>query len=82
VDISTFVTLLVYFFVSFWPVVMVVAVLIGGPLLGCIVFAVVGAIRNGRGQPEETRDVDLDEFFSSQTPVGASAVASGRNDSI
>ena len=65
-------------FVTYWPIVVVVLVLIGGVLLGCVIVAVVGAVRAGVARPEETQDVDIVEFFEEQT---ASAGA-GRNDSI
>ncbi|WP_431220510.1 hypothetical protein [Leifsonia xyli] len=66
-------------FVYFGPLLVVVAVLVGGVLLGCVIVAVVGAIRTGVTPPEETRDVDVAEFFEEQRTA---AVAAGRNDSI
>lgn len=66
-------------FVYFGPFLAVVAVLTGGVLLGCVIVAVVGAVRTGVAPPEETRDVDVAEFFREES---AAAMAAGRNDSI
>jgi hypothetical protein len=79
VDVDTVLLLLFGLFVQFGPFLIIVAVLVGGVLLGCVVVAIVGAVRAGVSKPEETRDVDVAQFFEEQT---AAAAAAGRNDSI
>jgi hypothetical protein len=78
VDIGVLTSLAVWLFVTYWPVVVVVLVLVGGPLLGCVIVAVVGAVRAGVSRPEETEDVDVEAFFEEQKAVAGA----GRNDSI
>jgi len=82
VDVDTLLLLLFGLFVQFGPFLMIVAVLVGGVLLGCVVVAIVGAVRTGVAKPEETRDVDVAQFFEEQTEAAAAAAAAGRNDSI
>lgn len=65
-DLYTLLGALFGLFVYFGPLIAVVAVLIGGVLLGCVIVAVVGAVRTGVSRPEETRDVDVAEFFEEQ----------------
>lgn len=72
-DANLLVTLAVWLFATYWPVFVVAFVLIGGPLLGCVIVAVVGAVREGVSRQEETQDVDVAEFFEEQT------AAAGRN---
>jgi hypothetical protein len=79
VDVNTLVVAALGLLMYFWPVLVVVAVLIGGVLLGCVIVAVVGAVRAGVARPEETREVDIAAFFEEES---AAAVAAGRNDSI
>jgi hypothetical protein len=71
--------------VAFWPVVVigvvVVVVFVGGPLLGCVVFAIAGAAGARVAPSDETQDVDVTEFFGERTTASATATA-GRNDSI
>ncbi|WP_285113824.1 hypothetical protein [Leifsonia sp. fls2-241-R2A-40a] len=76
-DLYTLISLLFGLFVAFGPFLIVVAVLVAGVLLGCVIVAIVGAVRTGTTRPEETRDVDVAEFFEEQT-----AAAASRNDSI
>ena len=68
--------------VAFWPVVVigvvVVVVFVGGPLLGCVVFAIAGAAGARVASSDETQDVDVTEFFEEQ----ATAATASRNDSI
>jgi hypothetical protein len=68
--------------VAFWPVVVigvvVVVVFVGGPLLGCVVFAIAGAAGARVAPSDETQDVDVTEFFEEQ----ATAATASRNDSI
>jgi hypothetical protein len=78
VDLNALWTLAVLLLVTYWPIVVVALVLVGGPLLGCVIVAAVGAVRAGVRRPEETRDVDVAAFFEEQ----AAAVGAGRNDSI
>ncbi|WP_374007642.1 hypothetical protein [Leifsonia sp. LS-T14] len=78
-DVYTLVSLAFGLFVAFGPFLAVVGVLVGGVLLGCVIVAIVGAVRTGVSRPEETRDVDVAEFFEEQS---AAAMAAGRNDSI
>ena len=78
-DVYTVVALVVGLFVAFGPFLAIVAVLIGGVLLGCVIVAIVGAVRTSVSHPEETRDVDVAEFFAEQSDA---AMAVGRNDSI
>ncbi|MDR6612475.1 hypothetical protein [Leifsonia sp. 1010] len=77
-DVDTLLLLLFGLFVQFGPFLIIVAVLVGGVLLGCVVVAIVGAVRTGMSKPDETRDVDVAQFFEEQT----AAAAAGRNDSI
>ncbi|MFP3464505.1 hypothetical protein [Leifsonia sp. SIMBA_070] len=71
-DVYTLVTLFYGLFVTFGPFLAIVAVLVGGLLLGCVIVAIVGAVRTRLSPPEETRDVDVAEFFEEQTAaVGA-----------
>jgi len=69
--------------VAFWPVVVigvvVVVVFVGGPLLGCVVFAIAGAAGARVAPSDETQDVDVTEFFEEQATA---ATTTGRNDSI
>lgn len=66
-----------------WPYILiaafVVALFVGGPLLGCVVFAIVGAAGTRVSPSEETRDVDVAAFFEEQAAVTQTP---GRNDSI
>jgi len=78
VDVYTLVSLFFGLLVAFGPFLVIVAVLVAGVLLGCVIVAIVGAVRAGTSRPEETRDVDVAEFFEEQT----AAAAAGRNDSI
>ena len=68
--------------VAFWPVVVigvvVVVVFVGGPLLGCVVFAIAGAAGARVAPSDETQDVYVTEFFAEQAP----AATASRNDSI
>lgn len=68
---------------AFWPVVVigvvVVVVFVGGPLLGCVVFAIAGAAGARVAPSDETQDVDVTEFFEEQATA---ATTTGRNDSI
>ena len=66
-DVYTVVALVVGLFVAFGPFLAIVAVLIGGVLLGCVIVAIVGAVRTSVSHPEETRDVDVAEFFAEQS---------------
>jgi hypothetical protein len=66
VDLYTLVSLVLGLIVAFGPFLAVVAVLVGGVLLGCVIVAIVGAVRTGVSRPEETRDVDVEEFFHEQ----------------
>ncbi|RDV45596.1 hypothetical protein DOE76_07135 [Leifsonia sp. ku-ls] len=77
-DLNALWTLAVLLLVTYWPIVVVALVLVGGPLLGCVIVAAVGAVRAGVSRPEEARDVDVAAFFEEQ----AAAVGAGRNDSI
>jgi hypothetical protein len=79
VDLYTLTSLVVGLFVAFGPFFVVVGVLVGGVLFGCVIVAVVGAVRTGVARPEETRDVDVAEFFEQES---AAAALTGRNDSI
>lgn len=79
-DLDSFVLLALGLLIQFGPFLAVVAVLLGGVLLGCVIVAVVGAVRTGVSRPEETRDVDVAEFFEEQ--AAAVAAAPNRNDSI
>ena len=78
-DLYTLVSLAVGLFVAFGPFLVIVAVLVGGVLLGCVIVAIIGAVRTGVAPQEETRDVDVAEFFEERS---AAAVSPGRNDSI
>jgi hypothetical protein len=78
-DVYTLVSLVWGLLIAFGPFLAIVAVLIGGVLVGCVIVAVVGAVRTGVSRPDETRDVDVAEFFEEQIPV---TVPAGRNDSI
>jgi hypothetical protein len=78
VDVDVLSGLAVWLFVTYWPILVVLFVLVGGPLLGCVIVAVIGAVRTGLARQEETRDVDVADFFEEQT----AAAATGRNDSI
>ena len=78
-DVYTLVSLAFGLFVAFGPFLAVAGVLVGGVLLGCVIVAIVGAVRTSVSRPEETRDVDVAEFFEEQS---AAATAAGRNDSI
>ena len=78
-DVYTLVTLVWGLLVAFGPFLAIVAVLIGGAVVGCVIVAIVGAVRTGVVRPDETRDVDVAEFFEEQIPV---TVPAGRNDSI
>jgi hypothetical protein len=75
--------LIVALLLTFWPVVVigvvVVVLFVGGPLLGCVVFAIAGAAGARVAPSDETQDVDVTEFFEEQTTAAATA---GRNDSI
>jgi hypothetical protein len=71
VDLYTLVSLVLGLIVAFGPFLAVVAVLVGGVLLGCVIVAIVGAVRTGVSRPEETRDVDVEEFFHEQEHAGA-----------
>jgi hypothetical protein len=79
VDLNTIVLAVMGVLIYLTPVLALIAVLVGGVLLGCVIVAIVGAVRTGVGRPEETRDVDVAEFFEQES---AAAVAAGRNDSI
>jgi hypothetical protein len=76
VDLYTLVSLVLGLIVAFGPFLAVVAVLVGGVLLGCVIVAIVGAVRTGVSRPEETRDVDVEEFFHEQEHAAA---VPGRN---
>ena len=78
-DLNTIVLAVMGVLIYLTPVLALVAVLVGGVLLGCVIVAIVGAVRTGVTRQEETRDVDVAEFFEQES---ASAVATGRNDSI
>jgi len=71
VDVDTLLLLLFGLFVQFGPFLIIVAVLVGGVLLGVVVVAIVGAVRAGVSTPEETRDVDVAQFFEEQTAAAA-----------
>ena len=77
-DVNLLLGVAIWLFAMYWPILVVALVLIGGPLLGCVIVAVVGAVRTGVAPAEETRDVDVADFFEEQT----AAAAAGRNDSI
>ncbi|MFF9563326.1 hypothetical protein ACF1AJ_08270 [Leifsonia sp. NPDC014704] len=70
-DVDTLLLLLFGLFVQFGPFLIIVAVLVGGVLLGCVVVAIVGAVRTGMSKPDETRDVDVTQFFEEQTAAAA-----------
>lgn len=70
-DVDTLLLLLFGLFVQFGPFLIIVAVLVGGVLLGCVVVAIVGAVRTGMSKPDETRDVDVAQFFEEQTAAAA-----------
>ena len=78
-DLNTIVLAVMGVLIYLTPVLALIAVLVGGVLLGCVIVAIVGAVRTCVGRPEETRDVDVAEFFEQES---AAAVAAGRNDSI
>jgi hypothetical protein len=71
VDVYTLVSLFFGLLVAFGPFLVIVAVLVAGVLLGCVIVAIVGAVRAGTSHPEETRDVDVAEFFEEQTAAAA-----------
>lgn len=77
-DVNAVWPLALLLLVTYWPVVVVALVLVGGPLLGCVIVAAIGAVRAGVRRPEETRDVDVAAFFEEQAAVAGA----GRNDSI
>jgi len=79
VDLNTIVLAVVGVLIYLTPLLALIAVLVGGVALGCVIVAIVGAVRTGVARPEETRDVDVAEFFEQES---AAAVAAGRNDSI
>ncbi|MGO4536323.1 hypothetical protein [Leifsonia sp. 2MCAF36] len=78
-DVYTLVSVVFGLFVTFGPFLAMAGVLVGGVLLGCVIVAIIGAVRTSVSGPEETRDVDVAEFFHEQT---VAAMATGRNDSI
>jgi len=51
VDVDTLLLLLFGLFVQFGPFLIIVAVLVGGVLLGVVVVAIVGAVRPGCRSP-------------------------------
>ncbi|MGN7799121.1 hypothetical protein [Leifsonia sp. 22587] len=74
-DVYTLVSLVFGLLVAFGPFLAIVAVLVGGLLVGCVIVAIVGAVRTRVAPPEETRDVDVAEFFEEQTAAAAAAAA-------
>ncbi|SEA99286.1 hypothetical protein [Leifsonia sp. 21MFCrub1.1] len=77
-DVDTLLLLLFGVFVQFGPFLIIVAVLVGGVLLGCVVVAIAGAVRAGVSEPEETRDVDVAQFFEEQAAEAAAAPSAPR----
>ncbi|MGH1547907.1 hypothetical protein ACRAWB_01480 [Leifsonia poae] len=78
-DLNTIVLAVMGVLIYLTPLLALIAVLAGGVVLGCVIVAIVGAVRTGVARPEETRDVDVAEFFEQES---AAAMAAGRNDSI
>lgn len=78
-DLNTIVLAVLGVLIYLAPLLALIAVLVGGVVLGCVIVAIVGAVRTGVARPEETRDVDVAEFFEQES---AAAMATGRNDSI
>ncbi|MEV8214569.1 hypothetical protein [Leifsonia sp. NPDC077715] len=78
-DLNTIVLAVMGVLIYLAPLLALIAVLVGGVVLGCVIVAIVGAVRTGVARPEETRDVDVADFFEQES---AAAMAAGRNDSI
>jgi hypothetical protein len=82
VDVGLAVGVVFGLFLYFWPVLVIAAIIVGGVLLGCVIVAVVGAVRAGINRDGAAADtsstVDVEEFFAEQPAVPST----GRNDSI
>jgi uncharacterized membrane protein len=89
VDPSTWAWLFVVVVAVWWPVLLVVGVLIVGPLAGAVIVAIVGAItrsiRGKRGDDGVEDDQPAEAFpdlFESLATESAVPVSQHRNDSI
>lgn len=65
----------------FWPFVLigvlVIALFVGGPLVGCVVFAIAGAFGARVPPSDETQDVDVTEFFEEQAAAADAGAGGG-----